>query len=98
MSTPAGSTSALASAGGPILPLAARQFAFIVREPYAPPGHSVRYRSAVLAEKQHLGIECRTLEASVFIDGTHCRMPVAFGEVLRVGLHPQPLRLVREIR
>ncbi|MEL6184975.1 MAG: NAD(+)/NADH kinase [Myxococcota bacterium] len=98
VSTPAGSTSALTSAGGPILPLTARQFAFLVREPYAPPGSSVRYRSAVLSEQQELEIECRTLEASVFVDGTHRRHPLPFGERLRVKLHPQPLRLVRRIR
>ena len=98
VSTPAGSTSALASAGGPILPIAARQFAFLVREPYAPPGVSVRYRSAVLDESQVLRIESRTLEASVFVDGTHRRRPVLFGEVLEVGLHPQPLHLVRQPR
>lgn len=98
ISTPAGSTSALTSAGGPILPLTARQFAFLVREPYAPPGASVRYRSAVLSEQQTLGIECRTINASVFVDGTHRRYPVPFGVMLQVGLHPQPLRLVRRAR
>lgn len=98
ISTPAGSTSALASAGGPILPLAAKQFAFLVREPYAPPGASVRFRSAVLTAEQTLGIECRTLEASVFLDGSHRRHPIAFGEVMQVSLHPQPLRLIRRSR
>jgi NAD+ kinase len=97
ISTPAGSTSALASAGGPILPLVAKQFAFLVREPYAPPGASVRFRSAVLSEHQSLAIECRTLHASVFLDGSHRRHPVAFGEVLKVGLHPAPLRLVHRL-
>ena len=97
ISTPAGSTSALTSAGGPILPLVARQFAFLVREPYAPPGASVRFRSAVLSEHQSLKIECRTFDASVFVDGTHQRHPVAFGDCLEVSLHPQPLCLVRRI-
>ncbi len=98
IATPAGSTSALASAGGPILPLTAKQFAFFVREPYAPPGASVRFRSAVLAEGQELGIECRTLGASVFVDGSHRRYPIGFGETMRVSLHPNPLRLLRRPR
>lgn len=95
ISTPAGSTSALASAGGPALPLAAKQFAFFVREPYSPPGSSVRLRTAVLSEKGTLSIECRILDASVFLDGSHRRFPVPFGETVSFGLHPQPLRLVR---
>lgn len=95
VSTPAGSTSALASAGGPVLPLSSKQFAFLVREPYAPPGQSVRLRSAVMAEEQVLTLECRTVEASVFVDGSHRQYRVPFGETVRFRLHPQPLRLYR---
>ena len=94
VSTPAGSTSALASAGGPILPLAAKQFAFQVREPYAPPGAAVRYKSAVLQDDE-LMIENRSQQASVFLDGSHRRYTVPFGETLTIGLHERPLRLIR---
>ncbi len=95
ISTPAGSTSALASAGGPILPLSARQFAFIVREPYAPPGNAVRFKSAVLVHEDRLSIECRILGASVFLDGSHRHYPVHFGETVSFILGGAPLRLVR---
>lgn len=95
ISTPAGSTSALASAGGPILPLAARQFAFQVREPYAPPGAAVRYKSAVLQHDDELSIENRSQQASVFLDGSHRRYSVPFGETLHLSLHDFPLRLIR---
>jgi NAD+ kinase len=95
ISTPAGSTSALASAGGPALPLTALQFAFLVREPYAPPGSSVRFRTAVLGGDQALEIECRTDRASVFLDGSHRRYAVAYGETVSFALHPQPLKLIR---
>ncbi len=94
VSTPAGSTSALASAGGPILPLAAKQFAFQVREPYAPPGAAVRYKSAVL-QNDELSIENRSQHANVFLDGSHRRYTVPFGATLSISLHERPLRLVR---
>ena len=94
VSTPAGSTSALASAGGPILPLAAKQFAFQVREPYAPPGAAVRYKSAVL-QNEELTIENRSQQASVFLDGSHRRYSVPFGETLTISLHERPLWLIR---
>ena len=94
ISTPAGSTSALASAGGPILPLAAKQFAFQVREPYAPPGAAVRYKSAVL-QNEALTIENRSQQASVYLDGSHRRYRVPFGETLKLSLHERPLHLVR---
>lgn len=95
ISTPAGSTSALSSAGGPQLPLSSQQFAFVVREPYAPPGSSVRFKRAVLARGEELAIESRTGGVSVFLDGSHQRYSVEFGETVRFGLHDQPLRLIR---
>ena len=78
-----------------MLPLTARQFAFYVREPYAPPGRSIRVRSAVLTHEDELAIECRTEDASVFLDGSHWRTPVPFGQTVRFSLHPQPLHLIR---
>ena len=95
VSTPAGSTSALTSAGGPLLPLTSRQFAFIAREPYAPPGSAVRYKSAVLMTGDHLTLECRIMDASVFLDGSHRRYPVALAERVMFSLHDAPLLLVR---
>lgn len=95
VSTPAGSTSALASAGGPILHLDAEAFAFQVREPYAPPGDAVRLRSAVMSSDDELTIENRVEEASVFLDGSHRRYPVPFGSTVSFSLHPSPLQLIR---
>ncbi|MBX2810190.1 MAG: NAD(+)/NADH kinase [Myxococcales bacterium] len=95
ISTAAGSTAALASAGGPILPLTAKQYAFVVREPYCPPGKAIRYRNAILDQEQSLKLECRTINASIFIDGTHHCYPVAFGESVEISIHPQPLYLLQ---
>ncbi len=97
VATPAGSTGALASAGGPILPLTARQFAFLAREPYSPPGTAVRLKSAVLVQEDRLEIECRIHEASVFVDGSHQVHPVPFGETVSFTLHEKPLHLVRKL-
>ena len=98
IATPAGSTGALASAGGPILPLTARQFAFYVREPYSPPGETLRLRSAVLVKENCLRIECRIHGASVFIDGSHRVHTVPFGETVAFTLDKRPLYLVRPAR
>lgn len=95
VSTPAGSTCALSSAGGPVLPLNAQQFAFLVREPYSPPGKGVFLRSAVLARSEELHIESRTTETSVFLDGSHRIYEVPYGHTVTFRLHPQPLALVR---
>lgn len=95
IATPAGTTAALRSAGGPPLPLTARAFAYIVREPYAPLGSSVRLEGGVLKRGERLLVECRIAEASIFLDGSHRRYSVPFGETVAFSLHEQPLRLVR---
>lgn len=95
ISTPAGSTAALRSAGGPMLSLTARQFAFVVREPYAPPGTGVQLTNGVLEHDQRLTIECRIPSASVYLDGHHRRYAIPFGDMVSFALHAEPLRLAR---
>lgn len=94
VSTAAGSTAAFRSAGGMELGLSARRFGFVVREPYAPPGSTVRFTSGVLEENAQLVIESKVAPASVFIDGSHRRYPVGFGDRVSFALHRQPLMLV----
>lgn len=95
ISTPAGSTAALRSAGGSPLSLTAKAFAYIVREPYAPPGSAVRFLGEVLEPDQDLTIESRITSSSIFLDGSHRRYRVRYGERVSFSLHPQPLLLFR---
>jgi NAD+ kinase len=95
VSTPAGSTAALRSAGGPTLSLTAKQFAFAVREPYAPPGTGLQMTMGVLEPGERLVIECMTPAASIYLDGHHRRYSVPFGENTTFSLTAKPLKLVR---
>lgn len=95
VATPAGSTAAFRSAGGQPLALHRTAFAFVVREAYAPPGAQVRIQRGELESSEVLTVECRIDGASVFLDGSHRRRPVPFGEKLRIALSPRTLRLVR---
>ena len=65
------------------------------REPYAPPGSSVRLQGGELGESQKLAFESRVDTASVYLDGSHRRYTVPFGTVVTFSLHKQPLLLVR---
>lgn len=95
VAAPAGSTAATRSAGGPTLTLTAKQFVFVVREPYAPPGAGVQLTSGVLDRNERLVVECRSHKASVFLDGHHRRYTIPFGERVSFTLQAKPLRLVR---
>jgi NAD+ kinase len=95
VSTAAGSTAALRSAGGRALALDDDHFAFAVREPYAPPGSAVRLAHGVLARDAVLRVVCELAEANLYIDGAHRQYSVRFGEVVTFRRHPSPLSLVR---
>lgn len=93
VATPAGSTAAARSAGGWILPLAARQFEFVVREPFVRGIRPVRlWRGRVSAQRR---VEALSLmpDGSLYLDGPHVRYPFRWGDrvVIRVG---EPLRAV----
>jgi len=98
ISTAAGSTAALRSAGGLALSLEEERFAFVVREPYAPPGSQVNMTRGTLAKDAVLKITCHLNEARVFIDGAHRQYPVAFGQVVTFRRHRAPLFLVRPVK
>ncbi|MFO0728583.1 MAG: NAD(+)/NADH kinase [Myxococcota bacterium] len=95
ISTPAGSTAALRSAGGEPLPLEAQRFAFRIREPYAPPGSVVRIEGGVLDRGSSLKLRCLLAPGYVYIDGAHRRYPVPFDALLEIRLSRRPLALVR---
>lgn len=95
VATAAGSTAALRSGGGEPMPLTDSRFAFVVREPYAPPGGSVRVKGGVIEADQRLRIQCHTREAGIYLDGSYRRYGVPFGESVTFSLHDRPLYLVR---
>lgn len=95
ISTAAGSTAALRSAGGEALPLDDPRFAFAVREPYAPPGSSVVHARGVLSGDAVLRVVCQLAEAKLYIDGAHRTYSVRFGDVVTFRRHTSPLHLVR---
>lgn len=95
ISTPAGSTAAFRSAGGTPMSLTSKAFAFIVREPYAPPGSALQLTGEMLESDEVLAIESRVNAASLFIDGSYRRHSVHYGDVISFSLHKSPLLLVR---
>lgn len=98
ISTPAGSTAGIRSAGGTVMPLEGALVQYLVREPYAP--GSVHYE--LLRGIRHLreGLSLRSLMdgGRLYIDGPHITAPFPLGATLRlsegpsldlVGIHPE---------
>jgi NAD+ kinase len=92
VSTPAGSTGSLRSAGGKILPIPLRQFEYLVREPCIRPGEVWRLLGGVLDDSQELKIVSQMRTGEVYIDGPHIIRPVNLGDELVIRPSKHSLR------
>ena len=94
ISTAAGSTAAIFSAGGKAQPLTSRSFQFLVREPYQKKFGPRRLVKGVLGAGQKLEIISRMKEGRIFADGPNLVVPFRLGDRLQVKTSNKPLRLI----
>lgn len=96
ISTATGSTAAIRSAGGKVMPIRSRRLQYLVREPYSPPeAPHAEPACGYLAPGEALRLTSRMNSAFVWADGPHRRTPVRYGQVVVVDAHPQPLNIYR---
>lgn len=89
-----GSTAAVHSAGGKILPLSSEQFQYVVREPYQPYGKRYRYLKGVLGGGQRIKILSMMDEAVLYVDGPHRCYPIQRGTTLTIRQSDRPINAV----
>ena len=94
ISTAAGSSAAIYSAGGRILPAKSRKFQFAVREAYQKKFGPRRLLRGILGPGQSLEVASYMKEGRVFIDGANLEIPFRLGDRLKVRLSNQPLRVI----
>jgi NAD+ kinase len=86
VSTAAGSTAVIRSAGGKMMPPRSKQLQFAVREPFPLGGKEQRIAPSMVRgfvpEDKSLNIRSKTEAASLYIDGPHVVFPVDFGDVV----------------
>lgn len=92
--TAAGSTAALRSAGGDVLPFASSQIELVVREPYSVTGQGFRLHRRILDASQKLAIVSKMRDARLFLDGPHGAFNVGLGQVVSFGVSDEPLTLL----
>lgn len=81
--TAAGSTGAMRSAGGIVLPLGSRKLELVVREPYARPGTKTHTRRVIFPPGESFEVQSKMDHAILFLDGPYRRVIVRLGDVLR---------------
>ena len=93
VSTPAGSTAAIRSAGGFVLPLGCRCLEYLVREPYPLPDTPYRYLKGVHPLENSLKITMQTQHGRIFVDGPHIAHELEFGDTVEIGADAPPLKI-----
>ncbi len=95
VATAAGSTGAIHSAGGRILPLTSAKIQFKVRELYCAPKTKSQLDGGMLTSFQSLKIFSLMNEGVIYVDGCHLKYPFPFGEEVRLTSSSQPLRVIK---
>ena len=93
LSTPAGSTAAIRSAGGMVLPISSHNFQFVVREPYASPKRAYRQVRGIRPFGAEVEIISRMEEGRVYVDGPHMGFPFPIGERLTLDFEVPDLKV-----
>src|SRR5258706_15485788 len=94
IATAAGSTAAIRSAGGRMLPLRSRKLQYLVREPYNGGRDHYRLRRGVIGAETSLEVISKTRRGRLFVDGPHLRFSLGLGDVLTVTTAATPLRVL----
>lgn len=91
---PAGSTAAIRSAGGRVLPLTSAQLQLVVREPYLAGGKHYRLAHEIVGSRGGFTVISKMQSARVFLDGPYRRLSVRLGDEVRFEISSQPLNVL----
>lgn len=94
MATAAGSSGAIHSAGGKILPLESRAWQYLPRELYA--GFNARYlfKGGTLNSRQSLEVTSLMRRGMIYVDGAHVRFSLPYGKTVKILLSPNSLQMI----
>jgi NAD+ kinase len=90
----AGSTAAIRSAGGKVLPTGSQKIQFVVREPYRGVDNKYRLIKGMLPPGEDLRITSRMTKGRIFLDGTQKVYSIGIGDRIRMTLSDEPLTLL----
>ena len=93
ISTAAGSTAAIRSAGGTVMSLKSRRLQFLVRELYRAPGNSYRLAKGMASPDSEIIIASKMTEGRIFIDGSKTCYEFPFGVRANIRAADHNLRI-----
>ncbi len=90
----AGSTAAIRSAGGKVLPIGSQKLQFVVREPYRGVDNRYRLEKGLVSPAEELVITSRMTRGRLFLDGAQKVFNVGIGDRVGLSLSDEPLTLL----
>ena len=94
VSTGAGSTAAIRSAGGRLLSLRSRLLQFVVREPYSADGNPYNLPRGLVHVGERLEILNKMRECRLYVDGPRLSLPVELGQRVSFSTSDEPLTVM----
>jgi len=94
ISTAAGSTAAIKSAGGQVLPHESRKLQYMPRELYWGPGTKYRLTGGLVPPGGAIILRSLMREGMVYVDGEHLKVPFRYGDRLQISGTRDPLQVV----
>jgi NAD+ kinase len=94
VSTAAGSTGGIYSAGGKALNDQSPLMQFLPRELYRGTGTSYKLKGSVIKPTQKLSVTSLMREGVIFVDGSHICLPFSFGTTVKIAKSPHPLKVI----
>ena len=94
IATAAGSTGAMKSAGGNVLPKGSTATQYLPRELYRPSGMRYRLMGGVIPGEQTITLRSFMRQGMVYVDGAHMKIPFRYGDQLQIKGSRYPLRVV----
>jgi NAD+ kinase len=93
VSTAAGSTAGIRSAGGKVMPPRSRRFQYLVRELYRQAGKSYKLKRGILESGMRLIIASKMPEGRLYLDGSRTTYDFPFGTRAKIEVSPFDLKL-----
>ena len=95
IATAAGSTGAIYSAGGKILPPTSNKYQYEPRELYFGFRKLYQLKGGILSHQQTIKIKSLMRSGMIFVDGAHFKIPFEFGQKIIISHSSEPLKMAK---
>lgn len=94
VSTATGSTAAMLSAGGFMMPISSRELQYMIREPISPTDADKPLLHGLVKQEQDILIVWYNQEGAAYIDGSHVMYSIQHGDTLEISSDAPTLKVI----